>query len=42
MDILKEIADKTEKGKQLEVPAAVQKALANGIPAETSDRLSVI
>jgi 5-methyltetrahydrofolate--homocysteine methyltransferase len=32
MDILKEIADKTEKGKQLEVPAAVQKALANGIP----------
>jgi 5-methyltetrahydrofolate--homocysteine methyltransferase len=32
MDILKEIADQTEKGKQLEVPAAVQKALANGIP----------
>jgi 5-methyltetrahydrofolate--homocysteine methyltransferase len=32
MDILKEIADKTKKGKQIEVPAAVQKALANGIP----------
>ena len=32
MEILKEIADKTEKGKQLEVPAAVQKALSSGIP----------
>jgi 5-methyltetrahydrofolate--homocysteine methyltransferase len=31
MDILKEIAAKTEKGKQLEVPAAVQEALENGI-----------
>ena len=31
MDILKEIADKTENGKQLEVPAAVQKALSSGI-----------
>jgi 5-methyltetrahydrofolate--homocysteine methyltransferase len=33
MDILKEISEKTEKGKQLEVPDVVQKALANGIPA---------
>jgi 5-methyltetrahydrofolate--homocysteine methyltransferase len=32
MDILKEIASKTEKGKQLEVPQAVQRALEIGIP----------
>jgi 5-methyltetrahydrofolate--homocysteine methyltransferase len=32
MDLLLVIADKTEKGKQLEVPQSVQQALESGIP----------